>query len=222
METFTIGRNSENNYVINNNTVSGSHAQILINDKDYNTFILQDLDSSNGTKVNGQTVWSKKIDKNSSIEFATIPADIHDLFEKLNAHILKSRTDFSKEFHQMKEIEATYKKQKENVEKYFKLRSAFVKGGITIALMVLVYNNPYVKSIEGIRLYLMIGIGTIGGIISTASISDKNVKNKLEDLYIDFAEKFHCPKCSFDMTSKSWRFWKSKKNCPKCKCNWVK
>lgn len=222
MQPFTIGRNPDNNFVIDNNTVSGNHAQICIEGNDYNTFVLQDLDSSNGTKVNGQTVLSKKIDKNSTIKLATELIDVKDLFEKLNAYIFKNRTDFSKEFHQMKEIETRYKKQKENVEKYFKLRSAFVKGGITIALMVLVYNNPYVKSIEGIRLYLMIGIGTIGGIISTASISDKNVKNKLEDLYIDFAEKFHCPKCSFDMTSKSWRFWKSKKKCPKCKCTWDK
>ncbi|GGG44979.1 FHA domain-containing protein [Bizionia arctica] len=222
MEAFTIGRNLDNSYVINDNTVSGYHAKIIIDDTDYTTFTLKDLNSSNGTKVNGQSVLSKKIDKNSNIEFATATVDVRQLFEQLENYILKNRVDFSKEFFQLKETERKYIKEKQTINKYFKLRSGLIRGGITIGLMILVYNNAYIKSIEGIRIYLMLGIGTVGGIISTASISDKNVKNKLEDLYIEYSEKFNCPKCDFDMTSKTWKFWKSKKNCPKCKCNWVK
>ncbi len=221
MKAFTIGRNQNNNYSIDNNTVSGHHAALHFT-ADFKSFTLKDLNSSNGTKVDGQTILSKKINKQSRIEFGTELVDVLDLFVQLENYILKNRTDFTAEFHQLKEIELKYNKQKQNVNKYFKLRSAFVKGSITIGLMVIVYNNAYVKSIEGIRMYLMLGIGTIGGIISTVSISEKNVKGKLEDLYIDYSGKFHCPKCEFDMTSKSWRFWKSKKKCPKCKCNWVK
>jgi hypothetical protein len=221
MKTFTIGRNENNDYKIDNNTVSGNHAELQIAD-DFKTFTLKDLNSTNGTSVNGQNIISKKIDEKQRIQLGTFSLESEELFSQLRAYILKNRTEFINEFHQLKEIEIKYNKEKENVNKYFKLKSALLKGGITIGLMVLVYNNAYVKSIEGIRIYLMLGIGTIGGIISTASISDKKVKEKLEDLYIDFSETFHCPKCKFDMTSKSWRFWKSKKKCPKCKCNWVK
>ncbi|PQJ81861.1 FHA domain-containing protein [Polaribacter glomeratus] len=221
MKAFTIGRNENNDYKIDNNTVSGAHAELHIAD-DFKTFTLKDLNSTNGTSVNGQNIISKKIDEKQRIQLGTFSLESEELFSQLQAYILKNRTEFINEFHQLKEIEIKYNKEKQNVNKYFKLKSALFKGGITIGLMLLVYNNAYVKSIEGIRIYLMLGIGTIGGIISTASISDKKVKEKLEDLYIDFSETFHCPKCKFDMTSKSWRFWKSKKKCPKCKCNWIK
>ena len=50
-ERISIGRNRNSNIVINNNTVSKEHA-IIEFDEDYNA-ILKDLNSSNGTYVNG-------------------------------------------------------------------------------------------------------------------------------------------------------------------------
>ena len=51
-ERISIGRNRNSQIVINNNTVSKEHA-IIEFDEDYNA-TLKDLNSSNGTYVNGE------------------------------------------------------------------------------------------------------------------------------------------------------------------------
>ena len=51
MEIIKIGRSSQNDVVINDQYVSGSHCQIIRDDK--GNFILIDTNSANGTYVNG-------------------------------------------------------------------------------------------------------------------------------------------------------------------------
>lgn len=51
MEIIKIGRSSQNDVVINDKYVSGSHCQIIKDDK--GNFVLIDTNSSNGTYVNG-------------------------------------------------------------------------------------------------------------------------------------------------------------------------
>lgn len=50
---LSIGRNPENNIAINNSSVSGRHCNIVI---EGDAIILRDLHSTNGTRVNAQTV----------------------------------------------------------------------------------------------------------------------------------------------------------------------
>lgn len=54
MKVVTIGRSSENNVTINNSFVGRHHCQIVQHDN--GTFSIVDLDSKNGTFVNGQRV----------------------------------------------------------------------------------------------------------------------------------------------------------------------
>jgi FOG: FHA domain len=51
----TIGRKPDNDIVIDNQTVSGHHAQIMQNGDTY-TFAIHDLNSLNGTYLNGEKV----------------------------------------------------------------------------------------------------------------------------------------------------------------------
>jgi len=220
MDDFTIGRSEDNNYVINDSSVSSNHAKIVIGE-DFKSFTLHDLNSTNGTKINGQSVLCKKIDKKTHIQLGIHPLNMNDFFELLKAYILKNRTDFSKEFSSLEVVEKKYLTQKHLASKYFKLKSGFIRGGITIGLLIFIMKTNILSIDKESKMFLMIGVGTIGGLISTASVSEKRLKHKLDDLYVEFTEKFNCPKCNFDLSSKSWKFWRSKKNCLKCNCKWV-
>jgi len=55
---ISIGRNASNDIVIENRGVSGKHAVILM---DGEKFILKDLDSTNGTKLNGNKITSAEL-----------------------------------------------------------------------------------------------------------------------------------------------------------------
>lgn len=66
-ERSTIGRRSNNDLVIDHVAISGEHAAIVaINDD----FFLEDLDSTNGTQVNGQSVKKHLLQDNDVINLA--------------------------------------------------------------------------------------------------------------------------------------------------------
>lgn len=70
-EIIRIGREPDNNFQIDAGSVSGYHAQITLNDKKYE---LKDLNSTNGTKVNGETILKRQLLNGDKIRFGDIEA----------------------------------------------------------------------------------------------------------------------------------------------------
>ena len=64
-----IGRANDNDIVLNVKTVSGYHCKISIEN---NQFILKDLGSTNGTKVNGRKTKKAIIKPGKTIEISTV------------------------------------------------------------------------------------------------------------------------------------------------------
>lgn len=60
----TIGRREDNNVVIDNQAVSGHHARIELEDPNF--FVLEDLDSLNGTFLNEQKITRERVFDNDS------------------------------------------------------------------------------------------------------------------------------------------------------------
>jgi len=60
-----IGRASSNDFVLNNNYISGQHCKIFFIDSEY---FIEDLNSSNGTKLNGNDITQAKLTHNDIIE----------------------------------------------------------------------------------------------------------------------------------------------------------
>ena len=220
MKAFTIGRGTKNNFILNNTTVSTAHAKIDIS-PDFKTFVLIDLDSTNGTKVNGQTILTKKIDDNAKIELGTFVINTKDLIKEIKKFVHKNRIDFSVEFGHLKTVEINYKKKKNNINKFFKLKSAAVRIFFTIVAMIALSLSKSPIIVE-YRRVLLISVGTVGALFSTLSVSQNKLSHKLDDLYVDFTTKFKCPKCFYELTNKSWKYWSTKDKCPKCKCIWIK
>jgi pSer/pThr/pTyr-binding forkhead associated (FHA) protein len=70
-ELITIGRAPENTIYIDDPSVSGRHAQLH---QVGETFHLQDLDSTNGTRVNGQVITSVALRAGDRIQFGKVEA----------------------------------------------------------------------------------------------------------------------------------------------------
>jgi pSer/pThr/pTyr-binding forkhead associated (FHA) protein len=68
---ITIGRAAENMIVLADPSVSGRHAQLLLAGDDYQ---LVDLESTNGTRVNGETVRSVLLQAGDRIRFGKMEA----------------------------------------------------------------------------------------------------------------------------------------------------
>lgn len=70
MKKITIGRNPSNDIVIGNSNISGYHAIIILEDN--GEIILRDLNSTNGTFVNGKRITEARISKTDKIQLCDI------------------------------------------------------------------------------------------------------------------------------------------------------
>src|SRR5215471_10507686 len=70
-ETVTIGRMKGNTVVIDDGSISLCHAKVTRLNGDY---VLKDLNSTNGTKVNGQSVTEAKLQDRDQVKFAEVSA----------------------------------------------------------------------------------------------------------------------------------------------------
>src|ERR1044072_4803583 len=70
-ESYTIGRAPENSIRLEDNSVSGRHAEIVVSDQN---IVLKDLGSTNGTMVNGQPVTETQLRAGDRIRFGKVEA----------------------------------------------------------------------------------------------------------------------------------------------------
>lgn len=91
-QTFTIGRHESNDIVVDNIAVSAKHARI---DSVATTFILTDLQSTNGTFVNDQLISSHGLEHNDNIHIGKheLVFDSSDLEQKVAASNNDNLTD---------------------------------------------------------------------------------------------------------------------------------
>jgi pSer/pThr/pTyr-binding forkhead associated (FHA) protein len=77
-ETITIGRRSDNKIIIEHISVSSHHAQLTLSGGDYH---LKDLNSTNGTFLNGKTVMEAQLHGGDKVRFGKIEAVYHSEFQ---------------------------------------------------------------------------------------------------------------------------------------------
>ena len=78
-ETITLGRVADNMIQIDDASVSSHHAELVRDGDDY---ILRDLDSTNGTRLNGQPHREGKLKEGDQVRFG----NIETLYESENWH----------------------------------------------------------------------------------------------------------------------------------------
>jgi hypothetical protein len=66
---ITVGRLADNNIQIEHASISGHHATLKLNGLDYT---LQDLESTNGTRVNGEKISKQDLRRNDIVRFGNI------------------------------------------------------------------------------------------------------------------------------------------------------
>lgn len=213
---FTIGRNGDNDFIIDNDTVSSDHAEILVSD-DFKNFTLIDLESTNGTYVNELEIVSKKITAKDIIQLGSHRIDQDKLFDQLLKYIKSQRTDFSPEFGQLLKMESAYKTKRRSLNKNYRLMAMMPRLIVTVLVVVVIYFFPNIKS--ELRYPLMIGATFLGSTISTLGISERKKEELMDKLKTEFQLNFVCPKCGSELSGKEGIFWKEKKACRNKQCN---
>ena len=96
---ITIGKANDNEYVVNDPSVSRHHAQLTYEEEGH--WILEDLGSTNGTFVNGIQIARKQVTSKDVIKLGN--SYVLDL-----AEVLKANNDYSEEFAALKQVYDNY------------------------------------------------------------------------------------------------------------------
>ncbi|MFY7665013.1 FHA domain-containing protein [Flavobacterium sp.] len=215
---FLIGREvtGENTLLVPGefSSVSRVHAKIII---DNGEILLQDLNSTNGTYVNGNPIVSKIVTVEDKITLGVETkyiVDLGEIVERYTTILNENKTDYSEEFDQRKIIYETYKKKSKKIRELRSLQS------ICIPFIGLIGVSKAYFSEEGILNAVSLIISCLS---ATIVIYVYLISKKFENKKHDFIAKYNCPnpKCDyiFPIHDENYSWLKLKKNkvCPK-KC----
>lgn len=221
---FLIGREvtGENTIIVPEeySSVSRIHAKIVI-DKD--EILLQDLNSTNGTYVNGRGIESKLVTVNDKITLGKETeyiVDLIEIIERYNTIINENKTDYTKEFDELKKIYDEYRKKINKVNELKNIQQ--ITLGV-IALVVLIAKT-LLDDNKPLLYFVLIFASLIGISVSVyVLVTSKKFPDKKQLIDLEYSSKYRCPKktCKFKFPLKddsySWIKLKHNKKCPnKC------
>ena len=201
---YSIGRNPENTISIADQpSVSGTHA--FLTRISENELLVEDNDSTNGTYVNGQMVYTCVLHPTDELRVGKVKIKAEQLFQKIarlenpNRNMGAERpqpkpqvVDVSDKFEQLKSVLDKYRQHKHELV-------ALREGTVVDKLLRVVI--------------------PVGSIFKTNAVDFHIQQQKLDDW---FQEVYVCPNCKNHFGNQKWDLIAKKKNCRFCKAILVK
>jgi len=211
-----IGKASDNDYVIDDPYVSRHHA-LLVSEED-GLWVLNDLDSTNGTFVNGGQIQKKAVTAEDRIVLGS--RYVLDLGE-----VLKSANDYSEAFLQLKDVYARYIEEKIRIQSsnVFKTRifQSFPFAAVGVVGLLFGFMGKGSLLLFAASLAIAICAPAVG--IYFGARQSSKAPHQLQALANQFKIDYVCPKCGSFLGEIPWESLRNKKYCPTpgCKARWV-
>jgi hypothetical protein len=210
--------------------VSRRHASLLWKD---GAVTLEDNESSNGTFVNGKRIAKTKISETDIVslggregEAETYKLDLKKIFDSCRQAEKAQRTDYSREFEDVKQAYVDYQAAVSQLKKGIAVKSqmplriiSFVPTLIGAVIALLPDADPNARIVA-----ISVG-GAITGLINilmTGRNSNANdqIAEEITELQIKYQPRYSCPKCGtkFPFTT-HWKKLQADGKCPNPKCN---
>ena len=237
LPTYTIGRKLDNKIVVPNSKVSGQHAR-LIQCTD-TSFVLEGLDSKNGTFVNDVRITRKVVYSDDIVRFADTTFTVDELLKlqrielpdpgalpkpgppipKPASPVDKSLLDFTREFAKLQHVYDQYPKLRRdcrNREKMIRTGSVIISSLVGISAVLTTGGGV------GPVIQLMSGAG-LGVLIPTLCSTLLSTDEKLEIIDKEYRERYRCPNsaCRDPFGSREWELLAQQKTCRRCQAIWV-
>jgi len=204
--SYTIGRRSENDVVIQNNKVSGYHAKVSIVTKD--VLLLEDLDSTNGTYINDRQIKRGLVTKRDKVFFGSLRVEMTKMFPANKMYNEHSNLTDKEKFYALKGVYDNYIEFKEKLAKEQKKRGIYMKGGVLVGAATLSMVIP--------------GIGLLGGFAGLILSEYLKPEEKIKAVKMQFEQDYVCPHCNEYLDGVPWEKLRKNKACsfPGCRKKW--
>ena len=235
LPTFTIGRGTDNAIIIPNGKVSSQHAR-LIQCTD-SSFVVEDLNSKNGTFVNGVRITRKVIDRQDALQLADTDYTVTQLlhlqpvepakpaipYPALQASTKsapepgKVPLDFTYQFADLKRVFEQYPQLRRNCRN----REKMIRTG-SVILSSIVGISAVISTGGGALLPIMSGAG-LSMLIPTLCSTLLSTEEKLEIIDKEYRDRYRCPNpaCRDPFGTREWELLAQQKTCRRCQAIWV-
>jgi pSer/pThr/pTyr-binding forkhead associated (FHA) protein len=212
-----IGKQGE--YVVTDAYVGRRHARLIRED---DGLYIEDLDSTNGTFVNGKSIKRKKISASDKIVLGkSYTLNLADAVKNLPM----SDAEFTQAFVRLKNVYATYTETQLDIST--RVQSPMIPRllgtlpGLLIAGSMMISSGS-MQQMGATRMCIMLGggvISIIGGFLSDKIMTKKNREKQkaLKELNEQFSIDYSCPNCQNSFGNRSWESLKRQGQCPACK-----
>ena len=216
-----IGREvGKGDYIVDKKyiTVGRKHARVI---RKIDGIYIEDLDSANGTFVNGKPISLKKINTSDIITLGG--ANYYKLcLDKALKLLPVSNIEFQRKFLQLKQIYDDYQTESNHLQTKG-MEDVITKRMLPTMLAGIVTGISTAFIGPGVLEKILIAIS--GGLLTVvvfmvatkmASISNRKMKEKLTQLNENFELNYVCPACNVSFKGKSWEFLKRAGKCHIC------
>jgi pSer/pThr/pTyr-binding forkhead associated (FHA) protein len=211
-----IGKAADNDYVVEDPHVSRYHARLTCDTG--GCLLLADLDSANGTFVNGSRIAQKRVSPTDTVRLGN--RYILNLSE-----VLKSRNDYSEEFAALREVYDQYIEQKVKIQssnqfktRVFQALPFALTGLVGIGIGFMGKGSPV---LWGVSLCVAICAPVVG--VFLGARQSAKIPGQLQELANQFKIDYVCPKCGTFLGEIPWESLINKRQCPvsSCRAKWA-
>jgi len=208
---------------------SRHHAKLLWKD---GLLTLEDNESANGTFVNGKRIAKAKVGENDSIWLGgtsgeeCYQVDIKKVIASCRDAEKKNRTDYSKEFEDIKQAYIDYQTEVAQMKKTTTIKTQLplrIASFIPTLIGAIIALNPNADMAK--RITVMSVGGAITGLINilmtgkNGGANDK-MSEEITELQIKYQKRYCCPKCGMKYPfTTHWKKLEADGKCPNPKCN---
>ncbi len=223
MKTKTIGKSDTNDVIISDPTVSRSHARVTLLDD--NQVLVEDLNSLNGTYVNGYRIRKSTISLNDEVKVSEVKLNLSKIFNisEPPPEDKKDKLDYIKEFAALEKVWNDYQRNRIEITKKHNLKTSLIRGGFTLAPLVIFNLIKYTVEMTPEAMaafsqqYLVFAI--LGSTLAVVATGNMSPQEKITQLDEDFKVRYVCPnkECSRQLGNVPWKTFQSPGKCPACK-----
>ncbi|MBE7169562.1 MAG: FHA domain-containing protein [Williamsia sp.] len=228
IETKTFGRNDANDVVIGKLDVSNFHAKISMDGE--GCFFVEDLNSTNGTYVNGYRIRKAKIRLADELRLSeNTYLDLRKLFgvPASPAYVKKNPLDFTREFSSLEEVWIQYKRDRKGIIRRHQLKTGVIRSVIVLTPLFVweVIQALYIDQLEKadpvLYHHLQSKYLPFSAVASSVAVFVSGMLSpmeKLEELDDEFRSKYICPNppCRNPLGTTHWRVYANQGKCFRC------
>jgi pSer/pThr/pTyr-binding forkhead associated (FHA) protein len=242
LTSHTIGRSLNNTIVVSDSRVSGQHARLT--ECTPSTFLLEDLNSKNGTFVDGVRITRKFVDRANAIQLADTILSIEELLAQLRdptpASVVPLPTpapvvyqkpepagttqqaslDFSADF---AALESVYR-QYPQLKRACRQREKMIRTGSVILSSVVGISAVVASGGTALSLLQVMSSAGLSVLVPTLCSTFLSTDEKLELIDKEYRDRYRCPNaaCRDPFGTREWDMLAQQKTCRRCQAVWVR